>query len=108
MPGTTIVRGNILYSFMIGPTLTPASVAANTSAEQSFTVPGLQVGDQVQVSKPTAQAGLIVATARVVSANTMGVTFGNLTAGFLTPTAAEVYAIEVNRPEVTALPVNAV
>lgn len=108
MPGTLPGRGNLIYSFAIGPTLTPASVAANITAEQSFTVPGLQTGDIVQVSKPTVQAGLIVAGARVATANTLGLTFGNLTATAITPTAGEIYSIEVNRPEVAPLPVNAI
>lgn len=73
--------------------LTPASVASNTTAEQQFTVTGLRAGDLVQVSKATSQPGLDIAGARVVSNNVLGVTFMNVTAGPLTPTAAQTYTI---------------
>lgn len=67
--------------------LTPAAVAANATAEQQFTVPGLSVGMFVAVNKPTAQVGLLVAGARVVSAGVLGITFFNATAAPITPTA---------------------
>lgn len=73
--------------------LSPAIVAANTSAEQTFTVNGLAVGDFVAVVKPTVQAGLVVGGARVTAANTLGINFGNLTAVGITPTAAETYLV---------------
>ena len=72
-------------------TYTPASVAANTSAEQNFAVTGAQPGMVVAVNKPTLNAGLIITGARVVSANVVGVTFMNVTAGVLTPTSAQSY-----------------
>lgn len=73
--------------------LTPAAVAANTTAEQTFAVTGLAVGDVVFVNKPTAQAGLGIVGARVSAANTLAITFSNNTAGSITPTAAETYQI---------------
>ena len=76
----------------------PASVAANTSAEQSLTITGLLATDAVVgVSKPTAQAGLVVAGQRVASANTLGLTFGNLTAVAITPTASQTYDVTIVR-----------
>lgn len=72
-------------------TTTPASVAPNTSAEQTFTVTGAATGQVVAVVKPTAQAGLLVGAARVSATNTVGITFGNDTAATITPTAAETY-----------------
>ena len=77
----------------ISATLSPAAVAANATIEQQFTVTGLQVGQLVVVSKPTAQTGLDIVGARVVSANTLGITFVNATAASITPTAAESYTI---------------
>lgn len=71
--------------------LSPVAVAAATTAEQSFTVIGARVGDGVLVTKPTAQAGIGIAGARVISFNQVGVTFINATAGSITPTAAETY-----------------
>lgn len=74
-------------------TLTPASVATKTTAEQLFTVAGLSVGQLVVVNKPTSQAGLDIVGVRIAAANTLGITFANFTAGTLTPTAGEVYSI---------------
>ena len=74
-------------------TISPTAVAASTTAEYQTTVTGLQVGQVVQVNKPTVQAGLEVVGARVVSNNTLGISFMNVTAGTLTPTAAEAYAV---------------
>jgi hypothetical protein len=75
--------------------LSPAAVNANTSAEQTFTVAGVAVGDLVFVNKPTAQAGLAIVGTRVSALDTVAITFGNFTGGGITPTAAEVYKFEV-------------
>lgn len=94
-----ILMGNLLSIGTISQALSPALVAANTTAEQTFTVPGLKVGDFVNVIKPTTQAGIGIVNARVSAANTLAIAFGNFTAGGLTPTAAEVYLIGYMRPE---------
>lgn len=73
--------------------LSPAQVAANTTAEQTFTVTGLAVGDYVNVNKPTAQAGLGIVGTRVSAANTLAITFSNNTASPITPTASETYQV---------------
>lgn len=85
--------------FVTTATLSPAEVAATISAEQLFTVPGLQVGDTVIVNKPTLQAGLGICASRVTADAQLGITFGNFTAATpITPTASEVYRIVVFRP----------
>lgn len=78
---------------MYSPSLSPAQVANNTSAEQTFTVNGLTTADRVLVIKPTAQAGLGIVGARVSAANTLAITFANLTATPITPTASESYQV---------------
>lgn len=75
----------------LSATLTPAVVAINTTTEQLFTVTGAIVGQMIQVSKPTAQAGLDIVGVRVSANNQVGITFLNATAATITPTAAEVY-----------------
>ena len=105
MPGpSTLPRGNIVLAMILGVPLTPASVGANTTAEQTFTVQGLQLGDQVMVTKPTTQAGLGIVNSRVSAANTLAITFSNNTGGGITPTAGETYIVELNRPENIPLP----
>lgn len=75
-----------------------ASVATNTSAEQTFTVTGLVAATDVVLSviKPTATAGLGIVGWRVSADNTLAITFMNTTAGALDP-AAETYTIVVAR-----------
>mgnify|MGYP001585292878 CR=1 FL=1 len=78
------------------PTLSPAAVAANTTAEQTFTVTGLAATEvPLAVVKPTAQAGLGIVGWRVSAANTLAITFVNATAASITPTAAQVYEVIV-------------
>jgi hypothetical protein len=72
--------------------LTPAAVAANTTAEQTFTVTGLVAGTEVFVSKPTVTANLVVAGVRVSAANTLAINFANNTSASITP-PAETYSI---------------
>jgi hypothetical protein len=74
-------------------TLTPSPVLANTIVEQQFTVTGVRAGEVAIVSKPTTQAGLDIMGCRVVSNNLVGITFGNVTAATITPTAGETYSV---------------
>ncbi len=77
-------------------TLSPALVAANTTAEQTFAAAGVLATDLVAViNKPTAQAGLGIVGARVPSAGNIAITFSNNTAAGITPTASEVYKVVV-------------
>lgn len=74
------------------PTIDPASVAANTTAEQTFTVAGLTTADKVIVNKPTNTAGLGIVNVRVSAADTLAITFGNFTA-LAIDAASEVYSV---------------
>lgn len=87
-PGDTIQS---IYHFSV--TISPAQVAANTTAEQTFTATGVRVGDVVFVSKPTSQAGLGVVNVRASAANQIAITFSNNTASPITPTASEAYQV---------------
>lgn len=97
----SVIGGNVRSMGVITATLDPASVAAATSAEQTFTVPGLKVGDAVYVNKPTATAGVGIVNARVSAANTLALTFMNATAGAVDP-ASEVYTILYFRTDYSA------
>lgn len=97
-----IITGNVQSLSALSVALTPAIVAANTTAEQTFTVPGVRASDVVvQVSKPSAQAGLGIVGVRVSAADTVGITFSNNTAAGITPTAAETYKLILARPDST-------
>lgn len=96
---STIPRGNTSNAFVISATLSPTSIAPNTSAEQTFTIKGLHLGDYVDVNKPTTQAGLAVGGSRVSAADTLAIAFSNVTAATITPTASEVYTVAILRPD---------
>jgi hypothetical protein len=92
--GLTIYRQNPEAPLKIfRPILSPVSVAANTSAEETFTVTGLPAGATVVVNKPSHQPGLAISGFRVTAANTLGITFMNVTAAAITPTASEQYTV---------------
>lgn len=93
--GGSAPLGFTVYSL----TLSPAQVAANTSAEQTFTATGVAATDLiVSVTKPTAQAGLGIVGSRVSGANEIAITFGNFTGSGITPTASQVYKVIVATP----------
>lgn len=69
------------------PTITAASVAAATVAEQTFTVGGLTTADKVIVNPAAIANATGIAGARVSAADTLAIRFVNPTAGALTPTA---------------------
>ena len=74
--------------------LTPAIVATITTAEQSFVVGpgGYDAGNGVvAVTKPSLNAGVGIAGARIIDGTHIGITFVNPTAAGVTPTAGEVY-----------------
>ena len=90
---------NIQKRIIASITLSPSAVAANTTAEQTFTSTGsgIMAGDYVSINKPTAQAGLGIVGARGVGTDQFAITFVNATAAPITPTAAEVYLVSVER-----------
>lgn len=109
MASTTVTRGNVLTTILLQATLTPVATAANSTVEQSFTVLGIQVGDQISaLSLQAAYTSLVDSiNVRASAANTLTVAFNNNTGGSLTAPAG-LYYIEINRPESLPAPVNAV
>lgn len=71
--------------------LTPAVVAANSTAEQLFSVTGVSIGELLMLSKPSEQVGLGIAGMRVAGNNQIGITFMNVSTAPITPQAAEAY-----------------
>ena len=110
MTTTTVVRGNIaqtkVFATSLGPTA-PVSVAANTTAPQTFTIRGVQPGDYINIQCATAQtAGISIANVRVSAVDTVVVDFNNSTAGGLVPVAGP-YGCVWGRPESLPLDSNA-
>lgn len=74
-------------SSLVSATLTPASVAAATTATQaSFTVPGVDVSDIVMCVRDPIANSTSIEKVTPTAANTVSITFTNPTAGSLTPT----------------------
>lgn len=92
-----LVDGNVDKMWVANLTIDVASVGANTTAEQTFTLKGLKVGDFVLVNKPALNAGLGVCNARVSAADTIALTFNNNTAAGIDP-ASQTYLVLVMRP----------
>jgi hypothetical protein len=93
-----IIAGNVFGAYLVSITIDPASVAAATTAEQTFTLSGLKTSDVVFVRKPTLTAGLGIAGARCSAADTLAITFINATASPI-DAASEVYSVAIFRPE---------
>lgn len=74
-------------------TVTPASVAANVCAEQTFTVTGLTTSDVVFINPVATGNATSAGQARVSAANTIAITYCNPTAGGLTPGAGTLKVI---------------
>jgi hypothetical protein len=100
MSSTTVTRGNSHETFYIAPSITPAQVAANTTAIQTFPLPGLQTLDiiiaQGYIANQT--TGIFIAESDCLTANVLTVQFGNVTASPATP-AAGVYEFQIVRAE---------
>jgi hypothetical protein len=84
----TLGSGTALTKVVVySSSLTPASVSANTSAEQDFTVSGLSTADKVCINGPAPLAGTGIVNVRVKATDTLSLTFMNTTSGSLTPTS---------------------
>ena len=73
--------------------LSPTTVAANTTAVQTFTVSGLLANGVCVVNKPAAQVGLGIAGVFCSAANTLSIVYSNSTTVSITPNQAETYII---------------
>jgi hypothetical protein len=93
-----VCYGNVANTFGLRVNIgTPGAVATQTSTTVNVNVPGLLTTDQVEVSKPTIQAGLVVGSAVCLTNGVLTIQFLNVTVGSITPTAGELYIVEVNR-----------
>lgn len=94
----SVIGGNVRAMGILTVTFNPASVGANTTAEQTATVPGLRLGDVCVASKPSATAGVGVVNARVSAADTLALTFVNAT-GSGVDAASETWTVLWFRPD---------
>ena len=106
MPSTTIGRGNLLSTTIIGPSLTPAATASYTSAVQTFNIPGLLTTDAIQAigAVGVQTAGIVIGECDCYTNGVLSVQFLNVTAASATALAGTYYFM-VSRLEGPA-PVN--
>lgn len=95
---TTIARGNVQLEAILQVAITsPSSLLVNTSAEVLVTVPGVALGDFIEINKPSHVSGLSIGNVRASAANQIAVQFVNTTAGTYTGGTTENYLIVVSR-----------
>jgi hypothetical protein len=99
--GIDAVNNEVMWQIS---SLTPASVATTSTAQLPLTISNAAITDFITgVYKPTLQAGLAMLSARVSAAGTVASLWANITIpGALTPTANELYAFAVKRPNPVA------
>ena len=107
MPSTTIARGNAISTFYIAAPLVPTAVSG-TGGSQTYSVPGLQTTDIVQVIGVigTQTSGVTAAEADCLTASVLTVQWVNATGSSATPATGN-YALQIIRPE-GSLPATAV
>lgn len=66
-------------------TINPAAVGASATSEQTFTVVGLTTNDIVFTNKPSHNSGLGIVNCRVSAADTLAITFMNVSGGSIDP-----------------------
>jgi hypothetical protein len=98
------IGGNVQGLGVFAISVDVGATAPAISAEQTFTAPGVKLGDLVFVNTPAVgvndlNAGLGVAGSRVTAADTIGIRFINATVGSLNPTGNSTYSVLVVRPE---------
>ena len=107
MSGTTqIARGNIILEMLFAVPLTPnggTAIAANTSVENTYTLPGVALNDFLEINKNTHQTGLSIGNIRASAANTIAIQWINSTTASITPTA-DTFLIALTRAEGPSLP----
>ena len=105
MPSTTISRGNVLYEVVLAVTLTPTSVAADTSATQTFALPGALTSDYLAISTATSgQANnILVVGCWVSQTGIAAIQFLNTSAAAVTPVSGG-YVVNLARPENVPIP----
>ena len=107
-----IARGNMSGEWLVAITISPVSVAPNTTAEQTFAIAGLLLGDFCEINKPAHQGGLGIVNSRVSANGVLAIAFVNATGSTITPTASETYLMCVarsvnvasNLPVLTSIP----
>ena len=95
---TTIARGNVGFEAVLQVSVTPpATMAANTTVESTYTIPGVLVGDFLEINKPSHTTGLSIGNIRASAPNQIAIQWVNSTTSTITNAPNELYLIVVSR-----------
>ena len=95
---TTIARGNVGFEAVLQVSVTPpATMSANSTSELTYTVPGILVGDFLEINKPSHTAGLSIGNIRASAVNQIAIQWVNSTTGSIVNTPNELYLVAVTR-----------
>jgi hypothetical protein len=100
MSSTTVTRGNSHETFYIAPSLTPTQVAPNTTSNQTFSLPGLQLTDIIMAQGFTSNqtAGIVISECDCLTANVLTIQFANVATASATPQTG-IYEFQIVRAE---------
>lgn len=93
-----ILAGNVASMTVLSVAVDLGSVAANTSEEETATVPGVKVGDVIVCMDSALSAGQVISQARVSAADTVTLQVINTTASAI-DAASRTMTFLVIRPE---------
>lgn len=80
-----LVNRTVRKIFMQHATLTPTSVSANSTSDQTFTIQGLVALMHIDLTPPDLASGLFIGYVTVPANDTLKIRFVNITGGGLTP-----------------------
>lgn len=101
MPGGNRTQlGNELFAQILYlPSVTVPNVAANATASQTVTVPGVLLGDLVGWNQQGNITGLSIDNIYVSANNTLTFYWSNTTVAAINSSPAQPFLIEISRPE---------
>ena len=95
---TTLARGNVGFEAVLQIYITPpATLAANATQENTYTLPGILVGDFLEINKPSHTSGLSIGNIRASAANQIAIQWVNSTTSQITNPPNEAYLVAVTR-----------
>ena len=93
----SLVASAVPYVQTFNLTINPASVPANSTSAQAFTLTGVTTEDRVVVNKPSHTSGIVIANAYVSAADQITIVFANVTAGAVDPPSETYRVFSVRR-----------
>ena len=95
---TTIARGNVQLEAILQISVTPpATMNASTTVETTYAVPGIALGDFIEINKPSHTTGLSIGNIRASANNQIAIQWVNSTTSTISNTPNENYLIVVSR-----------